>query len=201
MNAQHIVARIAGFEKWTMLLKASPSAMELAKMLFGNMHKITSEEWEFYILDVEHENGVTFDDQDKLETFKLVFANVDGHQTSGYDYRLARPQKLSNEKQIMEPKRKNTNTQISAFPLAEADRKKFLQVANDKFERLLQMTGPRHPQLVRNLWNPEQHINDVLKLDMLPMHRDYAISLIQAALFHSFIKMVAEADQLGLRLN
>ena len=50
MNAQHIVARIARFEKWTMLLKASPSVLEMAKLLFDNMRKISSEEWEFYIV-------------------------------------------------------------------------------------------------------------------------------------------------------
>ncbi len=40
MNAQHIIAKLVGFEKWTEMLKASPPALELGKLLFGNMHKI-----------------------------------------------------------------------------------------------------------------------------------------------------------------
>jgi len=90
MNAQHIIAKLVGFEKWTEMLKATPSVLELSRLLFDNMHKINFEEWVYYISGVENENNVIFDDEDKLETFKMVFADVDGHQSFGCDYRLAK---------------------------------------------------------------------------------------------------------------
>ena len=36
MNAQHVIARLAGFYKWTELIKASEPALELGKLLFIN---------------------------------------------------------------------------------------------------------------------------------------------------------------------
>ncbi|MES2239410.1 MAG: hypothetical protein V4497_04045 [Bacteroidota bacterium] len=89
MNAQHIIARLGGCEKWTVLLKASPEVLELSKLLFDNMHKISVEEWDVYISGEEDEKGFLFDDEFKLDIFKAVFADVDGHQSGGYDYRLS----------------------------------------------------------------------------------------------------------------
>ncbi len=89
MNAQHIIARLGGFEKWTVLLKANPEALELSKLLFDNMHKISIEEWDMYISGEQDEKGFLFDDEFKMDIFKAVFADVDGHQ-SGYDYRLTK---------------------------------------------------------------------------------------------------------------
>jgi hypothetical protein len=37
MNAQHIIARLGRFEKWTLLLKATPGTLESSKLLFVNM--------------------------------------------------------------------------------------------------------------------------------------------------------------------
>jgi hypothetical protein len=93
MNAQRIIAKLVGFQKWTEMLKASPPALELAKLLFDNMHKINNEEWVIYITDIEHEDDVLFNDESKLDIFKTVFADVDGHESYGYDYRLVRTEK------------------------------------------------------------------------------------------------------------
>lgn len=202
MNAQHIIAKLVGFEKWTVMLKASPLALELSKLLFDNMHKIRNEEWEYYILGVENENDIILDDEDKLDIFKKIFADVDGHQSDGYDYRLAKYEKRSNENQIIKPKKRKNAIKISALPLIGADRQEFIEVANRKFEDILQMMEPRHPELIRKLWNPEQYIDEfLLTQDMLPIDRDYALSLVEAFLIHHFIDLDAEAEKFGLNLN
>ena len=73
MNAQHIIAHLAGFSKWTDLIKASEARLELAKLLFDNRDKIENEFgpecWEMY----EHENLKSFDDKSKLVVFKHIF--------------------------------------------------------------------------------------------------------------------------------
>lgn len=203
MNSQHIIAKLAGFDKWTEMLKVSPSALELAKLLFDNMHKIRNEEWEYYLLDVENENNVALDDEDKLDIFKTVFADVDGHQSGGYDYRLVKNEKPSNENQIIksQKKEKKNTGQISALPMAGVNLKKSIEVANRKFEDLVQMMEPKHPELVRKQWNPERYIDEVLKPDMLPIERDYALSLIESFLVHHFIDLDAEADKQAISLN
>ncbi len=88
MNAQHTIALMAGFRKWTDLSKASKSELELAKLVFDNQDKINAEEWEIYIADAEHQNKTTFDAPARLEIYKQVFLNVEGHRSDFADYRL-----------------------------------------------------------------------------------------------------------------
>lgn len=200
MNAQHIIAKLVGFEKWTEMIMASPPALELAKLLFDNMHKIRNEEWLYYILDVENENSITLDDEDKLDIFKTVFADVDGHQSDGYDYRLAKREKPSFENQKIKPMEKKTAVKITTLPLAGKDYKKFIDAANWKFEDTLQNIEHEHPELVRKLWNPEHYIEEVIKPDMLPIDRDYALSLVEAFLIHKVLELATTVDE-GLNLN
>lgn len=201
MNAQHYIAKLAGFTKWTEMLKASPSTLELSKLLFDNMHKISVIEWDIYISGEENEKGFLFDDEFKLDIFKAVFDEVDGHQSDGYDYRLVKNKKLSNEKNIIKPKKNKISVQISALPLSESDRKEFIEIANKKFENILETIEPTHPELVRKLWNPGKYIDEVLKPDMLPIDRDYALSLIDAFLIHNVIDLATETDKEGFRLH
>lgn len=88
MKAQHIIALLAGFNKWNDLISASETELELAKLLFDNMHKISAEEWQWYLISNERDSNMTFDSEIKLEIFKKVFAEVDGHQSDRPDYRL-----------------------------------------------------------------------------------------------------------------
>lgn len=86
MNAQHIIARLSGFDKWNDLIKSSESALELGKLLltnrqayenslgfFTNIYKdsMIVDDWKRY----ESENLKDFDDDSKLEVFKKVFLN------------------------------------------------------------------------------------------------------------------------------
>ncbi|AWI58435.1 hypothetical protein [Sinorhizobium fredii] len=88
MNAQHIIALMVGFRKWTELVKASDAELELAKLLFDNQHKIYIDDWHDYIADAEDMNGTAFDPESRLEIFKQVFVDVDGHDSVFEDYRL-----------------------------------------------------------------------------------------------------------------
>lgn len=81
MNAQHVIAVMVGFRKWTDLVKASDAELELAKLLFDNQHKIYIDDWQDYIAEAEDMNGISFDPEDRLEIFKQVFVDVDGSQS------------------------------------------------------------------------------------------------------------------------
>ena len=69
MKAQHIIARLSNFYKWTDLIKASEPALELGKLLLTNRENINIEDWQMY----EEANLKGFDDESKLEVFKMVF--------------------------------------------------------------------------------------------------------------------------------
>jgi hypothetical protein len=201
MNAQHYIAQLAGFRKWTDMLKASPSALELSKLLFDNMHKVSVIEWDIYISSEKRDKGFLFDDEFKLDIFRAVFDEVDGHQSNGTDYRLGRKKEnLSNENQIIKPRKKkmkNTTTvQISALPLVSEDRMEFIKTANSSFERVFDRIEPENPALVRKMWNAEKYIDeDVLTPDRLPIDRDYALSMIDAFMVGYVIQLAVEADE------
>ena len=72
MNAQHVIAQLAGFSCWNDLLKASSAEIELAHLLFDNAHKISLEEWELYIVNAESKNHTVFSNEIKLDIFKQV---------------------------------------------------------------------------------------------------------------------------------
>jgi hypothetical protein len=195
MYAQHLIANMAGFRKWTEMLKASDVELQLAKLLFDNMHKINTEEWEMYLAQQEYDNNIIFDAETRLEIFTMVFANVDGHQSMFADYRLKNNKKTSTENQPAKLTKKKSTAKIRSLPLTGANRKKFIETANSVFEHVIERVEPEHPQLVRELWNPEEYIDKLLlKPDMLPIDRDYALSLIDAFMVHHVIEIAVETD-------
>ena len=73
MNAQHLIAYLAGFEKWSDLLHASDAALELGEFLLNNRNRYyypLRESWDMYLSDINLPN---ITDESKLEIFKLVF--------------------------------------------------------------------------------------------------------------------------------
>ena len=91
MNAQHIIAKLAGFYKWNELIKASESRLELGKLLIINRESYSKksmcfagivEDWEMY--ESKNLKRLNLDDESKLAIFKEVF--------------------LSEEKEFKEPK-------------------------------------------------------------------------------------------------
>lgn len=194
MNAQHIIAKLSGFQKWTEMLKASPGALVLSLMLFNNMRQISAADWHLYISGKEQQHGVQFDDDDKLEIFRMVFAEVDGHHA--IDYLLTKHENQPVEDEIIVPSERITGSQISELPLVGADRLEFIRTANSVFDRVLESIKPEHPKLVRRSWDPEKYIDEqLLRPDMLPIDFNYALSLIDAFLVHHVIGLAVEADE------
>ena len=87
MNAQHVIARLAGFYKWNELIKASESGLELGKLLLTNridylkkVPIITNEEsmivedWKFFLAENDLQDC---DDETKLKIFKDYFFQED----------------------------------------------------------------------------------------------------------------------------
>ncbi len=72
MNAQHVIAKIAGFDKWGTLIKTSPSELELAKLLFEHQDRIDLNSWNFYISDAQSMNEHELDAESQIEIFKQV---------------------------------------------------------------------------------------------------------------------------------
>lgn len=83
MNAQHVIARLSGFYKWTELIKASSANLELGKLLLENriayrerlgiftnmVESILVSDWKNY----EQAYLVDADDETKLDVFKKIF--------------------------------------------------------------------------------------------------------------------------------
>lgn len=72
MNAQHVIAKIANFDKWASLLKASPSELELAKLLYDHQNRIDLVGWQFYITEAQSMNEDELDAEIQVEIFKQV---------------------------------------------------------------------------------------------------------------------------------
>ncbi len=83
---------------------------------------------------------------------------------------------------------------ITTLPLSEADRDAFVQCANQTFEKVLERIEPANETGTRSLWNAEAYVETVLKEDMLPIERDYALNLVEAFLVHHVIDLAVQAD-------
>ena len=68
MKAQHLIACLAGFSKWSDILHASEARLELGKLLLENRDGCLLENWEMY----EEKNLRGWDDKSKLDIFKIV---------------------------------------------------------------------------------------------------------------------------------
>tara|TARA_B100001093_G_C26283242_1_gene782023 strand:- start:87 stop:545 length:459 start_codon:yes stop_codon:yes gene_type:complete len=72
MNAQHVISKIANFDKWGLLLKASPAQLELAMLLFEHQNRIDLIGWHFYIADAQSMNQDELDTEIQVEIFKQM---------------------------------------------------------------------------------------------------------------------------------
>jgi hypothetical protein len=84
---------------------------------------------------------------------------------------------------------------ISSLPLLPAERAEFIETAKLVFEAVLDRIEPENPQTTRDLWNPAHYVDNLLLEEtMLPISRDYALSLIDAFLVHYVIDLSMQAD-------
>lgn len=91
----------------------------------------------------------------------------------------------------------DSDAMIVSLPLSSDDRAEFIRAADYVFERIVERIEPSNLDLTRRLWDAGDYIdNHLLTEAMLPIGRDYALSLIDAFLVHHVIDLAAEADRL-----
>ena len=76
MKAQHLIAHLAGFDKWSDLLHASDDALELGKLLFDHRNQYgwpLREDWDMFIIQSNFQDA---SDASKLELFKAAFVKT-----------------------------------------------------------------------------------------------------------------------------
>lgn len=73
MKAQHVIAQMAGFEKWTVLIKTSETDLKIAKILYENQDIIDLRMWVDYISEAERMNQTDFDSETKLAICEQAF--------------------------------------------------------------------------------------------------------------------------------
>lgn len=73
MKAQHAMARMTGFNKWTSLIRASESELKVAKILFENQDVIDKRMWQDYIAQTERMNQSKIDSETELTICEQVF--------------------------------------------------------------------------------------------------------------------------------
>lgn len=199
MNIQHLFANMLRFKKWSDLLNASRAEQELAKLRWDNQDKIPLEDWEEHIASVKHENNCSFEPETELHLFKHCLSHYEGYGSPYPNYRLNQKFKRSpnNEKPRQVPK-PSADVQITSLPLSKTDRAEFIDAANSVFESVVERIEPNNPALTRKLWDAENYVdNHLLSDDMLPISKDYALSLIDAFLVHHVIELATEADRLA----
>ncbi|MBA6154141.1 hypothetical protein [Gelidibacter maritimus] len=73
MKAQHVISKMAGFEKWTVLIKTSETDLKIAKILYENQDIIDLRMWVDYISEAERMNQTDFDSETKLAICEQAF--------------------------------------------------------------------------------------------------------------------------------
>ncbi|CCB87126.1 hypothetical protein [Parachlamydia acanthamoebae] len=181
MKAQHIIACMAGFGKWGDLLKASTPELELAKLLFDNKDKIPVQHWKKYISEIEHDYGINFDAEARLSAYK-------------HDYKVTFGIEKNKKSQLVSKPKEDI--QIISLPLSEQDRAEFIESANRVFEAVLWRMIPSNPGITLKLWNAEDYVDNMLTNEMIPISKNYALSLIDAFMVHHVLGLAKQADKM-----
>lgn len=195
MNAQHIIAKLCGLDKWTDFLQASPAKIELSVKLYNNMDRVEVRDWNEYVSRIETENEVELDDEFKLQIFTEVF--LEGAQDVFYDdYRLLKEEGTEMEWEQNDRVSSISTEKITSLPLNTEYREKFIESANQSFERVFEGIEPENPELTHSLWDAEKFIDEViLTPDRLPIDFDYALSLVESFMVGHVIELAVDADE------
>lgn len=200
MKAQHLIARMLGFKKWSSLINASEVELEYAQLRFLNQGKITLGDWEEHLGGIEAEHG-EFAPEDRLEFFKHSLSVAEAEGSYGgfcINYLLDEGMKRAYATRETRQQAPQTipNVQITSLPLSEGDRAEFIATANSVFEKVFDSIKPNNPEDTRKLWDAADYVdNHLLAKDMLPISRAYALSLIEALLVHHVIGLATQADK------
>jgi hypothetical protein len=167
MNAQHVIAKLIGFSNWGAFLKATSAELELAHLLYDNAHKISLEEWDWYIVDTESMNHTTFNNETKLEIFKQVFLNSDEHRSDFVPYRIDLEEKWNSAPINLTQNNNNLNFEEMYIELNEQEK---MAAIKDHQEQGL---GFQLEETVECLHCGDRYkYRDVKAIRMSPQHRN-----------------------------
>ncbi|RZJ92151.1 MAG: hypothetical protein EOO20_02830 [Chryseobacterium sp.] len=100
--------------------------------------------------------------------------------------KIEKSQRLSEKSEI----------QITSLPLSEVDRVEFIKSANNAFEKIIERMEPRNVMQTRKLRDAQSYVDNLLGESMLPISRDYALSLTGAFLVGHVASLAAKADEM-----
>lgn len=91
----------------------------------------------------------------------------------------------------------DSHATITSLPLSGDERAEFIRTANHVFESVIERIEPNNLEMTRSLWDAGHYIDHhLLHEGMLPISRNYALSLVDAFLVHHVIDLAVEADKL-----
>lgn len=199
MKAQHIIAMMLGFKKWSDLINAPDTQLEYAKLRFENQNKISLGDWEEHIGSIKSEYG-DLTPEDGIEFFKHSLSVVEQEGSYGGFFasylldknvqRTYTSDELNHKAATIIP-----DVQIISLPLCQEDRVFLVDIANSVFEDVFERIEPNHPKETRELWDAGVYIDDFLNTEMLPISRSYASSQVEALLVHHIIGLAVQADK------
>ncbi len=76
MNAQHLIAKMADFENWSELKNTSKTDLKFAHILFDNIYKSGSNEFNACFQKIERKNNVRLSSKEKIQFFKQNLSNI-----------------------------------------------------------------------------------------------------------------------------
>lgn len=214
MKAQHLLAQMLKFEKWQDLLDASNDELELAKLIWENRNRVSPLGWTYVVMEIEEQTGKNMSAGDQIQTLKSALdldrEAFDYTEDEDPNYLLDERSKNECEKLYHERQKpeqvpnytsvEHSSEQISTLPLSKENRAEFIKIANEVFESVILRIEPQNPEITRKLWYEKNYAEDfidngLLKKDMLPITKDYAVSLIDAFLIPVVISLVADTDK------
>lgn len=87
---------------------------------------------------------------------------------------------------------------ITSLPVDDAYREEAIDLANSTFEMVMRRIEPDNPGGTRRLWSAAEYVDHHhLTSEMLPIDSEYALSLIEAFLFHYVIDLAVQADRMA----
>ncbi|PCJ91179.1 MAG: hypothetical protein COA50_16760 [Flavobacteriaceae bacterium] len=88
---------------------------------------------------------------------------------------------------------------IKNLPFDADYRAEAIELANSTFEEVIRRIEPDNPRKTIELWNVDDYVdNHHLSENMLPIDSEYALSLIEAFLWHHVVKLATKADRMSV---